>query len=50
LQIRSLTAADAQGGRSTFEFTNFKENPGLADKLFQFTIPRGTEVISGRTP
>ena len=51
LQIRSLTAADAQGGRSTFEFTNFKENPGLADKMFQFSIPRGTEVIvSDKTP
>jgi outer membrane lipoprotein carrier protein len=51
LQIRSLTAGDAQGGRSSFAFTNFKENPGLADKLFQFTIPRGTEVISsGKLP
>ncbi|MGH9372797.1 MAG: outer membrane lipoprotein chaperone LolA [Vicinamibacterales bacterium] len=50
LQIRSLTAGDAQGGRSTFAFTNFKENPGLADKMFQFTIPRGTEVTSGKTP
>lgn len=51
LQIRSLTAADAQGGRSTFVLTNFKENPGLADKMFQFSIPRGTEVItSGKTP
>lgn len=51
LQIRALTAGDAQGGRSTFVFSGFKENTGLADKLFQFTIPRGTEVISsGRTP
>lgn len=50
LQIRALTAGDAQGGRSTFVFSGFKENTGLADKLFQFTIPRGTEVISsGRT-
>lgn len=51
LQIRTLTAGDAQGGRSTFAFTGFKENTGLSDKLFQFTIPRGTEVItSGQTP
>jgi outer membrane lipoprotein carrier protein len=51
LQIRALTAGDTQGGRSTFTFTNFKENAGLADKMFQFTIPRGTEVItSGKTP
>jgi outer membrane lipoprotein carrier protein len=51
LRIVGLTAGDAQGGRSSFGFTNFKENVGLADKLFQFTIPRGTEVISsGKTP
>jgi outer membrane lipoprotein carrier protein len=51
LQIVGLTAADAQGGRSAFSFSNFKENVGLADKMFEFTIPRGTEVISsGKTP
>lgn len=50
LQIRSLTAGNAQGGRSTFTFSDFKENTGLADTLFQFDIPRGTEVISGKTP
>jgi outer membrane lipoprotein carrier protein len=51
LQIRALTAGDAQGGRSVFTFTNLKENVGLADKLFQFSIPRGTEVITGgKTP
>ena len=51
LRIVGLTAGDAQGGRSSFGFTNFKENVGLADKMFQFTIPRGTEVISsGKTP
>src|SRR4029453_11808297 len=51
LQIVGLTAADAQGGRSSFSFSNFKENVGLADKMFQFTTPRGTEVISsGKTP
>lgn len=47
LQIRGLTAGDAQGGRSTFLFSDFKENVGLADKMFQFSIPRGTEVIRG---
>jgi outer membrane lipoprotein carrier protein len=51
LRIVGLMAADAQGGRSSFTFSNFKENAGLADKMFQFTIPRGTEVISsGKTP
>jgi outer membrane lipoprotein carrier protein len=51
LQIRALTAADAEGGRSTFTFRNFKENPRLADKMFEFSVPRGTEVItSDKTP
>ena len=51
LQIVGLTAGDAQGGRSSFTFSNFKENAGLSDKMFQFNIPRGTEVISsGKTP
>ena len=46
LQIRSLTAADRDGGRSTFQFTNFKENVGLADKTFAFKIPRGADVTT----
>jgi outer membrane lipoprotein-sorting protein len=45
LQIRELTAGDQQGGRSTFRFTNFKENPGVSDKTFAFTPPRGTDVV-----
>ena len=45
LQIRSLTAADQQGGRSTFEFTNYRENTGVADNVFAFRIPRGADVI-----
>jgi outer membrane lipoprotein carrier protein len=45
LQILELTAGDLQGGRSTFRFTNFKENPGVSDKTFAFTPPRGTDVV-----
>jgi outer membrane lipoprotein carrier protein len=45
LQIRSLKAADRQGGVSTFQFSNFKENVGLSDKTFAFSIPRGADVI-----
>ena len=44
LQIRSLTAADSQGGRSTFQLSNLKENVGLSDKTFAFRIPRGADV------
>jgi outer membrane lipoprotein carrier protein len=46
LQIRSLTAADQQGGRSTFQFTNYRENTGLDDSVFAFKIPRGVDVIT----
>jgi outer membrane lipoprotein carrier protein len=46
LQIRSLTAADREGGRSTFQFSNFKENVGVADKTFAFKIPRGADVTT----
>ena len=46
LQIRALTAADQQGGRSTFEFSNYRENTGVADNVFAFKIPRGADVIN----
>jgi outer membrane lipoprotein carrier protein len=46
LQIRSLTAADQQGGRSTFQFNNYRENTALADSVFTFKIPKGTDVIT----
>lgn len=45
-QLQSLTVAEKQGSRSTFVFTNFKENPGLADKTFAFSIPRGAEITN----
>jgi outer membrane lipoprotein carrier protein len=44
LVLQSLTVAEKQGSRSTFVFANFKENLGLADKTFAFSIPRGAEV------
>jgi len=50
LQIRSLKAADRQGGQSTFYFSNFKENVGLSDKTFAFSIPRGADVIRTGNP
>jgi outer membrane lipoprotein carrier protein len=46
LQIRGLVTVDAQGGTSSFSFTNLKENIGLADKEFAFKIPRGVDVVS----
>jgi outer membrane lipoprotein carrier protein len=50
LQIRSLSAADVQGGRSAFRFSNFKENTGLSDKTFEFKIPRGADVTTNGPP
>ena len=46
LQIRALTAADKDGGRSTFAFTNYRENAAVPDKAFEFKIPRGVDVIT----
>ena len=50
LQIRELTAADRQGGQSTFQFSNYKENAGLADNTFAFKIPKGADVIDAGAP
>jgi outer membrane lipoprotein carrier protein len=46
LQIQYLTAVDKQGGRSSFTFSNLKENRGLSDKDFEFRIPRGVDVVN----
>jgi outer membrane lipoprotein carrier protein len=46
LAIRGLVTVDAQGGTSSFAFTNLKENVGLADKDFVFKVPRGVDVIT----
>jgi len=45
LAIRGLVTVDAQGGQSSFSFTNLKENIGLADKDFAFKIPNGVDVV-----
>ena len=50
LQIRQLMALDRQGGQSTFTFTNMKENRNLSDKIFDFQVPRGVDVISSGPP
>lgn len=46
LQIQQLVALDRQGGRSTFTFTNLQENRNISDKIFDFQIPRGVDVIN----
>jgi outer membrane lipoprotein carrier protein len=46
LAIRGLLTVDEQGGKSSFSFTNLKENVGLTDKEFAFKIPRGVDVVT----
>jgi outer membrane lipoprotein carrier protein len=46
LAIRGLVTGDAQGGKSSFSFSNLKENIGLADREFAFKIPRGVDVVN----
>jgi outer membrane lipoprotein carrier protein len=46
LAIRGLITVDTQGGKSSFSFTNLKENVGVADNVFAFKIPRGVDVIT----
>lgn len=46
LQLRMLVTGDKQGGQSTFTFTNMKENVGLSDREFTFSIPRGVDVVT----
>jgi outer membrane lipoprotein carrier protein len=45
-QIRMLVALDRQGGRSTFTFSDLKENRRPPDTTFEFRIPKGVDVIN----
>lgn len=44
--IRQLVVLDGQGGTSTFGFTNLKENVGVPDSRFVFTMPKGVDVVT----
>ena len=44
LEFRGLAVHDAQGGTSAYRFTGLRENVGLTDKEFEFTIPKGVVV------
>jgi outer membrane lipoprotein carrier protein len=45
LNLRGLVTVDAQGGKSSFIFSNLKQNVGITDKEFTFKIPRGVDVV-----
>jgi outer membrane lipoprotein carrier protein len=46
LALRGLVTGDAQGGTSSFTFSNLKENVGVTDRSFAFNAPRGVDVIT----
>jgi outer membrane lipoprotein carrier protein len=50
LELRMLVSEDRQGGRSTFAFSELRENTGVKDREFEFRIPRGVEVITASAP
>jgi outer membrane lipoprotein carrier protein len=45
--IRSILIEDIQGNRTLFRFDELRENTGLPDRLFEFEVPPGVEVIHG---
>ena len=45
LKLVTMESVDADGGVSTFVFVNLKENASLSDRDFQFTPPKGVDVI-----
>ena len=44
--MRQLIVVDGQGGSSTFTFTNMRENVGVPDSRFVFTMPKGVDVVT----
>ncbi|MEO8480589.1 MAG: outer membrane lipoprotein chaperone LolA [Acidobacteriota bacterium] len=44
LALRGFTVVDDQGAISRFRFLNLRENRGLTDKEFEFTIPKGVDL------
>lgn len=45
LKLTSMETVDADGGVSTFRFSNLRENVSLSDREFVFTPPKGVDVI-----
>ena len=43
--ISRLTLFEKSGNRVSFYFSNIKTNSGLKDSLFDFNIPKGTEIL-----
>ncbi len=47
--IKSLTLHEISGNVVTFEFNGLKANVGLKDRLFDFQVPSGVEVVKAPT-
>lgn len=43
--ITKLFIFDKSGNTTELRFTGIRENTGVDDKLFKFTVPKGTEII-----
>ena len=48
LKLVTLVTDDADSGTSTFEFSNLRENTGVADATFAFSFPKGTRTEISR--
>lgn len=46
--LAALEIVDAFGQRSVLQFSGVEANPRLADELFRFTPPKGSDVIESR--
>jgi outer membrane lipoprotein carrier protein len=46
LRLAAFEIKDAEGSTSRMVFENVKENVGLKESEFRFTVPKGVEVIS----
>jgi outer membrane lipoprotein-sorting protein len=44
-RITQLTIFDKTGNTTEILFTDIQENVKIEDKLFHFSVPRGTEII-----
>jgi outer membrane lipoprotein carrier protein len=44
LQLRGLDVVDSQKATQVYRFTNLRENQGVKDSVFAFTIPKGVEL------
>ncbi len=44
--MRQLIVVDGQGGTSTFSFSDLRENVGVADSRFVFSMPKGVDVVT----